>query len=898
MNGEKKTLLMVVIAACYLAFLCSGAWAWQANINGTFGSGADVANAVAVDGVGNVVAAGFTTNTGTGFDFTVIKFNGSSSAVLWSQAINGTANGADDARAVAVDGVGNVVAAGSTTNTGTSRDFTVIKFDGTSGAELWRQVINGTANGSDEARAVAVDGAGNVVAAGVTQNIGTSLDFTVIKFDGSSGAVLWSKAINGTANSADVASAVAVDGAGNVVAAGSTINTGTGGDFTVIKFDGTSGAVLWSKAINGTANAFEEALAVAVDGAGNVAAAGYTFNTGTFNDFTVVKFDGTSGAVLWSKAINGTANNFDEAFAVAVDGVGNVVAAGRTTNIGTIADFTVIKFDGTSGAELWRKVIDGTASGADFARAVAVDGVGNVVAAGFTTNTGTSRDFTVIKFDGVNGAELWRQVINGTANGFDEEASAVAVDGAGNVVAAGRINNTGTGFDFAVVKFDGSSSAVLWRQAINGQTNSTDSASAVAVDGAGNVVAAGLTDNTGTDWDFTVVKFDGVSGAELWQRDINGTANGRDRASAVAVDGAGNVVAAGFTTNTGTGRDFTVIKFDGTSGAELWRQAINGTANGSDEASAVAVDGMGNVVAAGVTSNTGTGGDFTVIKFNGSSGAVLWSQAINGTANSFDIALAVAVDGAGNVVAAGVTVNTGTERDFTVIKFDGSSGAVLWSQAINGTANGADFAFAVAVDGAGNVVAAGSTRNTSIFEDDFTVIKFDGSSGAELWRQVINGTASGSGVANAVAVDGVGNVVAAGDTTNTGTGRGFTVIKFDGSSGAELWRQVINGTASGSGVANAVAVDGVGNVVAAGRTENTGTLNDFTVIKFDGMSGAELWRRVINGTANGFDEASAVAVDGVGNVVAAGFTETFRAGTDADDDFTVVKLRGIDGGDF
>ncbi|TAK03450.1 hypothetical protein EPO44_07265 [bacterium] len=91
-----------------------------------------------------------------------------------------------------------------------------------------------------------------------------------------------------------------------------------------------------------------------------------------------------------------------------------------------------------------------------------------------------------------------------------------------------------------------------------------------------------------------------------------------------------------------------------------------------------------------------------------------------------------------------------------------------------------------------------------------------------------------------------------------------------------------------------MTVDRVGNLVAAGVTQNTGTATDFTVIKFDGVSGAELWRQVINGTANGTDRANAVTVDGVGNVVAAG--ATVNTGTSAD--FTVVKLRGEDGGDF
>ncbi len=234
-------------------------------------------------------------------------------------------------------------------------------------------------------------------------------------------------------------------------------------------------------------------------------------------------------------------------------------------------------------------------------------------------------------------------------------------------------------------------------------------------------------------------------------------------------------------------------------------------------------------------------GGISLWKFDaGAGGAELWHQVINGTSNSNDEAFAVAVDGAGNVVAAGTITNTGTGGDFTVVKFNGNTGTVLWRKEINGTANSGDAAVAGTADAAGNVVAAGVTANTGTF-GDFTVIKFNGNTGAELWRREISGTA-GSGYALAVAVDGAGNVVAAGATTNTGTGGDFTVIKFNGNTGAELWRQVINGTANGSDEATAVAVDGAGNVVAAGSTRNTGTFNDFTVIKFNGATGTELWR--------------------------------------------------------
>ena len=66
-----------------------------------------------------------------------------------------------------------------------------------------------------------------------------------------------------------------------------------------------------------------------------------------------------------------------------------------------------------------------------------------------------------------------------------------------------------------------------------------------------------------------VLKVNGTNGVELWRQTLNGTANEIDRANAVALDAAGDVVAAGFLANTTTGADFTVVKFDGATGAEL-----------------------------------------------------------------------------------------------------------------------------------------------------------------------------------------------------------------------------------------------------------------------------------------------------------------------------------------
>jgi uncharacterized delta-60 repeat protein len=422
------------------------------------------------------------------------------------------------------------------------------------------------------------------------------------------------------------------------------------------------GSLLWPQNLNGTSGGFDRAQSVAVDHQGNVVAAGFTENSGTFQDFTVAKFD-RDGALLWQRELNGTAtNSLDQAFSVVVDNQGNVVAAGETENTGTSRDFTVAKFD-RNGTLLWRQDLNGTANGLDQAFSVVVDNKGNVVAVGETENTGTSHDFTVAKFDR-NGTLLWRQELNGTANGRDE-AFSVAVDHQGNVLTAGLIENTGMSVDFTVAKF-GRDGTLLWRQELNGTANGSDVAVSVTVDNQGNALAAGFIENPGTSFDFTVAKFD-RDGTLLWRRELAGTASGFDVATSVAVNHQGNVVAAGFTENTGTSVDFTVAKFD-RDGTLLWQRDLNGTANGSDVAESLAVDTQGNVVASGRTFHSDTFDDFTVAKFD-RDGTLLWQQDLNGPATFGDVAFSVAVATQGSVVAGGQTNNSGTSFDFTVAKF-------------------------------------------------------------------------------------------------------------------------------------------------------------------------------------------------------------------------------------
>jgi hypothetical protein len=130
--------------------------------------------------------------------------------------------------------------------------------------------------------------------------------------------------------------------------------------------------------------------------------------------------------------------------------------------------------------------------------------------------------------------------------------------------------------------------------------------------------------------DYTVIKLASASGSELWRREFNGWSSDDDRATDVAVDATGDVLAVGEIWNEGTQQDVAVMKLAGLTGAELWRRDFNGRAGPSayDGASNVAPDGNrvlvdleGNVVAASVFNQSlRPVYDVSVIKLGGTGG--------------------------------------------------------------------------------------------------------------------------------------------------------------------------------------------------------------------------------------------------------------------------------------
>jgi uncharacterized delta-60 repeat protein len=778
----------------------------------------------------------------------------------------------DQAKAVVVDSAGNVIVAGYIDDGITGADWLVIKYSN-GGTPLWTNRYNGPANDSDYPNAVAVDAGGNVFVTGSSTSSGGKLDFATIKYSGA-GAPLWTNRYAGPGNGSDQANAVAVDASGNVVVTGSSPGSGGDYDYATIKYSG-AGVPLWTNRYNGPGNGSDYANAVAVDASGNAFVTGASTGSGSNYDYATIQYSG-AGLPLWTNRYNGPANSDDYANAVVVDTSGNVFVTGNSLGNGGFFDYATIKYSG-AGVPLWTNRYNGPADTDDQAYAAAVDPGGNVFVTGASTRSGGNYDYATIAYSGA-GLPLWTNRYNGPANS-DDTASAVAADASGNVFVTGYSGGSGGDSYYATIGYSGAG-VPLWTNRYIGPANGYNQANAVAVDASGNVFVTGYSYHGGANDEFATIAYSGA-GAPLWTNRYNGPGNGANQAYAVAVDASGNVFVTGSSDGSGGGSDYVTIGYS-SAGAPLWTNRYKGPGD-YNGAKAVAVDTSGNVFVTGISRGSGVYNDYATIKYSGA-GVPLWTNRFNGTAGGDDWAVAVAVDASGNVFVTGYSATTlSGDYDYATIKYSGT-GVPLWTNGYNGPANGWDYAQAMAVDASGNVFVTGySPGSGSAY--DYATIGYSGA-GVPLWTNRYNGPGNGSDYPNAMAVDASGNVIVTGYSPGSGSSYDYATIKYSGA-GVPLWTNRYNGPANSDDYANAVAVDTGGNVIVTGYSLGSGSSYDYATIKYSG-AGAPLWTNRYNGPANSDDYANAVVVDTSGNVIVTGYS----LGSGGSYDYATIKYSG------
>lgn len=789
---------------------------------------------------------------------------------------NGDANSPDAANDLVVDHNGNVYVTGWSFGKGTSTDFATIKYDEGSNTK-WVKRYNGPGNGGDAATAIAMDHNGNVYVTGSSTGNGTGSDFTTIKYD-DDGDTKWVKRFNGPGNGNDQAVAIAVDDDGNVYVTGWSTGNGTGTDFTTIKYD-DDGNKKWVKRFNGPGNSSDQATAIAVDDDGNVYVTGWSTANGTGNDYTTIKYD-DDGDQEWVQRYNGPINAADRANDLAIDNNGNVYVTGFISTIldeedGNESDMATIKYN-ASGLQQWVSIYNRTES--DAARAIAVDGSGNVFITGVggVPDESHSRDFATIKYNG-SGVQQWAQIVTPVGRGFEADVSDLTLDAAGNVYVTGAVGIENS-IDYITIRYN-TTGIQQWRAIYTGPGSGTDISTAIDIDENGNVYVTGRSPITNDDYATIKYKPEGV---QKWVKRYNGPGDlnkgGIDEANAIAVDNDGNVHVTGGVTRNNTGIDYTTYKYDN-NGDRIWKKTYNGPGIGPDMATAIALDASGNVYVTGRSVGSGTGDDFATVKYS-KDGDTKWVKRYNGPGNGRDRSSAIAVDNAGNVYVTGVSVGSDEFGDYATIKYD-TDGNTKWVKRYNGPGNDLDVASAIAVDNAGNVYITGRSFGSSSFTD-YTTIKYD-ANGNELWVARYNGPANGYDHANALALDALGNVYVTGGSQNFNFFEDYATIKYN-AAGVQQWAARYNGPADRFDIASAIAVHNDDNVYITGQSEDFGGNSDYATIKYN-ATGVQQWLARYNGPGNLFDFATSLALDAAGNVYVTG--GSWGSGTF--DDYATIK---------
>ena len=290
-----------------------------------------------------------------------------------------------------------------------------------------------------------------------------------------------------------------------------------------------------------------------------------------------------------------------------------------------------------------------------------------------------------------------------------------------------------------------------------------------------------------------------------------------------------------------------------------------------------------------------------------------------GGSNSWEGAMSVETDGAGNVFIAGYSNSTnfpvqagggffqGTKTgdlDVVILKFT-NTGVLLWATYYGGS--GEDWSYSIAFDANSNLFITGHsgssnfpvTAGTYGGNFDVFILKFD-NTGNRLWATCYGGTYDDEG--KSIACDNTGNVFVTGHTWSgnfplqtAGTffqgtygggniwGGDVFILKFN-NTGNLLWATYYGG--SGADVGNSITCDGT-NVFVAGYSTSTdfpvqtagtyfqpnigGGTDDAFILKFDN-AGNRLWATYYGGS--GSDEGFSIACDVLGNAFVTGYTSS------------------------
>ena len=395
----------------------------------------------------------------------------------------------------------------------------------------------------------------------------------------------------------------------------------------------------WVARYNGPINRYNAANAVKVDAQGNVYVTGQSSGVNTGSDYATIKYD-ANGNQLWVARYHGPGNNFNIAYALAVDQQGNVYVTGESPDANNGFYGATIKYD-ANGNQLW---VARYAGGGGYA--LALDAQGSLYVTGVS---GT------IKYD-TNGNQIWVALYQRPGDNYDS-SYALKLDALGNVYVTGVTQNSGSHYGAATIKYDANGNQ-LWVALYSPPGDTSDYAHDLAVDAQGNVYVTGYTYDANSRYQGITIKYD-PNGNQLWGARYYGGGG-----VALALDSQSNVYVTG---------SAATLKYD-TQGNQLWAAPYTASGNTSDYANDLKLDAQGNVyVTGGSTGVTvvpiyGRIQEYATIKYD-ANGNQLWAARYSASGDTYDGAAALTLDAQGSVYVTGKS-QSGATTAYATLKYN------------------------------------------------------------------------------------------------------------------------------------------------------------------------------------------------------------------------------------
>jgi hypothetical protein len=393
----------------------------------------------------------------------------------------------------------------------------------------------------------------------------------------------------------------------------------------------------WTR-VYGTSNS-DLGSDLCVDNAGNVIVA---------SGAKTLKYD-ANGELLWVGDYGG--------HYIGVDGQNNIILSAYWGYPNPV--YRVIKYL-PSGDTAWLRTYAGPIQGQAFPFGMVVDEAGNSYITGETVAEGGDGVYGTVKYL-PNGDTAWARIYNGAPTDWDRPL-AIAIDKLGNVYVTGysRIGVAAA----ATIKYYPNGDTAWVRRFGSGWTEGHH----IAVDDSGNVFVSIW------NWSYGAIKYD-KNGNLLWADSLGG--------NEVGVDNAGNSYFA-YGSWTGLG----VVKYL-PNGDTAWTREYSSPLDPVDRVTDLKTDASGNTYVTGYgyqqLAEDDRATDYVTIKYD-TNGNPNWIKRFDGTAQSQDRSMAIAIDQSGCAFVTGGSMTGTGAYEIATIKYRPSSpicGDVDGSGAVN-----------------------------------------------------------------------------------------------------------------------------------------------------------------------------------------------------------------------